>query len=499
MKENTNNPISNKHYNNSDRISNEINTIIQTTNKLPNIASLKKHNPYLYDSILNSPGGLNKFYDDFIINRLNQIINKIKKFPTLLDLSKLEEGNLIYLINLNGGLTKFKLMMGYNLLQVPDGYYKDIDNIKKIIDDYISIYNEEPTIIQLEKFKPGIKFAISKYHGGYRELKEKLNLKEIIKPDYYWKDFENVKVAIEDIESDIGMFPSYSDIVKSKYSGLMGGISKYHNGLNEVRKRLKIPVTTISKLEHRIKILLTRYIDSENYVDNWRKRLYDKFNLELISPISGSWMELDRYYPDFKVAFEVSGEQHSKANKYFSQGKGLTPDQYLDVIKFLDKSKLFQCNRQGVTIIYVDKDMSDDEIINKAKQYLPIRDKFIDIPDLVLDYDNADIKSILYDIQKTKEDGIITSDDIKKYSQPLYKSLIKTYGNINNLRSSFGLSNPRLYRDYWSLDITLTKLEEVINSIGHFPKKSDIMNIDPKLYYAITKHGGLRKLKCYYT
>ena len=148
-----------------------------------------------------------------------------------------------------------------------------------------------------------------------------------------------------------------------------------------------------------------------------------------------------------------------------------------------------------VTIEYFDKYMSDEEIINIARKYLPIRKKPLSICIENKSDSEEYIKSILSDISASTQNGFITSDDIKKYSQPLYKDLIKKYGNTYNIREYFGFNQVKVYRDYWTLDRTISRLKKIKNSLGHFPKKEEVINIDSKLYYSIVKYGGLRKFK----
>lgn len=425
--------------------------------------------------------------DDYIISELQKIINETKSFPSRNKLIALGRGDLLYKIDKNGGINKFRSKMGYLLSTAPYFYFKDLNNILTIIEECKSSlgYTNLPTIIELDKFRPGIKFAINKYHGGYRKIRDILNEKQLIKPDGYWKDFNNVYAEIKLIEKITLSFPTVSEINTYGPPGLYAGINLYHGGLIELQEKMNSPITYKSKLEQRVKLLLNQYVDSSAFVDNYRSKLKKQFNLTLINPKTGRPLELDRYYYDYKIAVEIQGEQHEKEASFFARQKQLTPKQYLSEIQKLDLLKKKQCEEQGVTIVYIYDYMDNTTILNTLSRYLPIRTEPLKLKNTDLTLEN-----ILLNLE-LKKGAAITSEDIKRESQPLYKEVLHKYGTLNEARKAIGLIHIKESPNSWTLDKVINELNPIVSSLGRMPKKHEISQ---SLYYGIQKYGGLIKL-----
>lgn len=86
--------------------------------------------------------------------------------------------------------------------------------------------------------------------------------------------------------------------------------------------------------------VLNQCIQDQEYINHG----YYSF---LKSP-KGKPMQLDRYYPDLKLAFEFQGEQHFKFNKWIHK----TEDNFLYYQK-CDKLKKKICKEKGITLIEV--------------------------------------------------------------------------------------------------------------------------------------------------
>lgn len=67
----------------------------------------------------------------------------------------------------------------------------------------------------------------------------------------------------------------------------------------------------------------------------------------LLSP-KGYPMQLDRYYPDLKLAWEFDGKQHSEYNKYIHRSK-----QNFEYYKQCDRLKEKQCREEDITLIRI--------------------------------------------------------------------------------------------------------------------------------------------------
>ena len=59
-------------------------------------------------------------------------------------------------------------------------------------------------------------------------------------------------------------------------------------------------------------------------------------------------LQLDRYYPDLKLAFEFDGKQHSEYNKYIHKSK-----KNFEYYKECDRLKEQNCKTKGITLIRI--------------------------------------------------------------------------------------------------------------------------------------------------
>jgi len=432
--------------------------------------------------------------DKYISKELKKIINILSHFPTMNELRKLKRGNLLYKINKAGGINYFRKLLKFNLLQVPNGYYEDFTNVVNVINDYINVYKKFPTINALDKFKHGIKFAIQKYHGGYRNVRDKLGIPQLMKQDGYWRNFKNIRKEILIIKNTIGVFPSVEDIKKYGPAGLYAGICLYHSGLPAIQKKIEFKVNPKSILEQKVKFILDQYVLTDVYQDNGKKSLYRKYGINLINPNTQKYLELDRYYPEYRVAIEVQGLQHEEEIPYFAKMKGMSPSEYLNYIKLLDKEKQRQCTAQKIELIYIYDNMSKNDILNKISNYLPLRTSPLKIKSNYSKNKHKTQKQTFLKLENEKGSAL-TSNDIKEYSQKFYKDLLLDYGTLSSARQELGIAPLREHRNYWTLEKVTDKILNLIDELGKFPRKEDILKYDTKLYYGIVKHGGLRKFK----
>lgn len=106
---------------------------------------------------------------------------------------------------------------------------------------------------------------------------------------------------------------------------------------------------------------LSVIVDTQMCVDNARPEF-------LINPATGERMELDRYYPLNRVAFEFNGRQHYQATGRFSKAE-VAAQRRRDAIKHR------LCREHGIALVVVHvDDLSFETMIKKAKGLLPLRD-----------------------------------------------------------------------------------------------------------------------------
>lgn len=436
----------------------------------------------------------NYWTDDTITQSLIDIIALIGTFPTQSMLKKLHHNDLLGAINKHGGLIFYRQKLGYKRLQVPKEYFKDINNVKNIINDFIKKYNYFPSISALEKFRPGIKFGILKYHGGYRNIRNILNQKQPYQEKGYWDNIQNVIVEINRIHAIIGHFPSYVEICKYSSSGFFAAIAKKHGGINNLRIKMGLVPIYKSHLERRVKGILNQYVADTDYVDNKRALLKKKFNLSLINPYTHNPLELDRYYFNKKIAIEIQGIQHYSICEFFSQNKNITPEEYLTLIRDIDNSKMEQCIQQGVLLIRIHYKATKEEILQKISTVLPLRKKPLSLTstDMISWVDQCKQAFIKLKL----ESKVVTATMMKDMYPVLYKQMIEQFGNFYNARKYFKQNQCRLPRNSWTMDKVIDELTNLIKHNNNlFPTKKIIFNYNQKLYYGIVKHGGLRYFK----
>lgn len=126
------------------------------------------------------------------------------------------------------------------------------------------------------------------------------------------------------------------DLLSNRTWGAIGERARKTLGLKRKRK--------IHYSERRMKKLLDQIFIDEKHQDNvWPKWL--------VNPETGKRLELDRYYPYLKIAFEYNGSQHYTSTA-FSSGS-IKDEKRIERQMRSDKAKREICAKQGVTLIVV--------------------------------------------------------------------------------------------------------------------------------------------------
>ncbi len=84
----------------------------------------------------------------------------------------------------------------------------------------------------------GLADAISKNHGGFRAVRKLLGHSRNVKPDDYWKIWENVEREITTVILSIGHFPTPQELRAFKKHSLSYAISHHHGGFIVARKQM---------------------------------------------------------------------------------------------------------------------------------------------------------------------------------------------------------------------------------------------------------------------
>ena len=204
----------------------------------------------------------NKYWHDFenIRKELAPPILELGKFPTHNQLIERGESSLSSAIrDYHGGFRKVKHRVG-RVEEDKYGRYKSknavIKKLKEIWNHYPELNNQIPSDYWLRK--NGYTYlgqSIVAHHGGYQTFRKKLGKKNKRKPDRYWSDFDNVKIALKKLEKKFGHFPSPDEIRNAGYGGMYSAIHKKYGGIRAVRERIlgNLEMNSESQLEEFLK------------------------------------------------------------------------------------------------------------------------------------------------------------------------------------------------------------------------------------------------------
>lgn len=111
-----------------------------------------------------------------------------------------------------------------------------------------------------------------------------------------------------------------------------------------------------SKKELQMKQVLNQIFTEEVYIDNG----YYSF---LLSP-KGAPLQLDRYYPELRLAFEYDGAQHAKFNPYMHKTQAA-----FEYLQKCDQLKNQYCKDLGIHLIRInhEKTITVDYILERLK------------------------------------------------------------------------------------------------------------------------------------
>lgn len=306
--------------------------LIEKLGRFPTSTEIKAFDHRILRGIQRHHGGVERFRDSCgfgplrkqrgywcelknAIRRVEELEQQLGRFPSLLDVRRYEVG-LFNAINKHyGGMTAFLVLIGRaeELPERPRGYWR---SRKVIEEEYLRLKQKlgrVPTQKDLrEAGLHGLETAIVEEYGGLRALREVLGLKSPVKPDGFWKSLDNVIQRVREIQREIGYFPSHKDLQELGESSLAVAIGRYHGGFFSLREAMGED-STLSRLEGRVKLTLDKLLAGHTFVDNVRKALHEDYGIELRHPVTGKYLEIDRFYPELRLAIEVQGRQHYEA------------------------------------------------------------------------------------------------------------------------------------------------------------------------------------------
>lgn len=116
-------------------------------------------------------------------------------------------------------------------------------------------------------------------------------------------------------------------------------------------------IPTKSKKEGQMQYLLNKIMPEAVYIDNG-------FYSFLPSPKDHP-MQMDRYYPDLKLAFEFQGKQHYQFNSYMHSSK-----ESFEYLKTCDALKAKLLKQRGIRLITIkyDKEITLGYLVRRLKE-----------------------------------------------------------------------------------------------------------------------------------
>lgn len=174
----------------------------------------------------------NKLYwtEKNIINELYKIIKQIGHFPTHNELIHMEKWGIYNALKHKGNIHKFREILGYNQLQYPNNYWTE-DKIINELEKLTKELGTFPTTTYIAEHKLWGLYEATHKFGGINKYRNILNTSILRKE---WNEGEVIN-KLNSIHSELGYFPTYTEIMNPKYQGLrhainrFGGISKFRS------------------------------------------------------------------------------------------------------------------------------------------------------------------------------------------------------------------------------------------------------------------------------
>ncbi|HLC55649.1 MAG TPA: hypothetical protein VJJ23_00235 [Candidatus Nanoarchaeia archaeon] len=173
-----------------------------------------------------------------IKKELEELIEKLGHFPFSKDFVK--NGYRLYrnILNYHGGIDKVREKMGYETLnKKPSGYWKDINNVINELKEITMKLGHFPTKIELlEIGESSLDVSISKYHGGFDNVKLSMGYGTIRKRDQFISFLSRNKTARNLVHITInanGFRSDIEQIINEVYTGKFKDQETLHNLIDE--------------------------------------------------------------------------------------------------------------------------------------------------------------------------------------------------------------------------------------------------------------------------
>ncbi len=243
----------NKYWKNRENVEKEIKEIVEEYGYFPSFSKLRESKHRGIINALAAHGGIVKFrkliksrkprhYWENIENiskELKKITKSLGHFPSSYELSKLEYKNLATAIyQHHGGIDKVRERMGYEKFIIkPNGYWKDINNVINELKEITMKLGHFPTKTELlEIGESSLDVSISKYHGGFDNVKFSMGYGTIRKKDQFISFLSRNQKARNLVSITInanGFRSDIEQIINEVYTGKFKDQETLHNLIDE--------------------------------------------------------------------------------------------------------------------------------------------------------------------------------------------------------------------------------------------------------------------------
>jgi len=170
---------------------------------------------------------------------LDTIIKELGHFPTQRDLKDRGQSVLAAAITLyHGGFYQVAIRTGYTSRKLPKKFWKDFSNIRSEILQLSERLGYFPSTTEIRQYNRMLEKAIYEYYGGIHKVRERLSIDSERNRHGFWKNWDNVQRELIVIIGELGHFPRVVDLKEMNKHDLLRGIYSWHDGLNQVKKKL---------------------------------------------------------------------------------------------------------------------------------------------------------------------------------------------------------------------------------------------------------------------
>ncbi len=171
---------------------------------------------------------------------LREVEKRIGKFPTYQDLQKNELASLAnVIVTKYDGMQAVRARMNVDANRYPRGHWLIWENVEKKMRELEGELGHCPSHKELrDKGLSRLSTTILKVHGGTEIVQQRLKMTAHEAPKNHWQKWENIEIAVRELEKKLGRIPNTVDLSSSNLNGALQAIQRHFDGWAAVSKRL---------------------------------------------------------------------------------------------------------------------------------------------------------------------------------------------------------------------------------------------------------------------